>query len=146
MNTTIPETKPQSLVNLVSLCARVARAVEDGRLNTSPEGLARTPPPQQSRLLREPSSPLTRCCHQPRAALPQLMPHVNFKHHATHSCVNLVFYDSTQSLQTHMPRICLHAPAAAAAARPSRTRTQKGTNAEKQLRVSRESILTNTLV
>jgi hypothetical protein len=36
----------QSPVNVVSFCARVARAVEEGGLNTSPEGLARAPPSQ----------------------------------------------------------------------------------------------------
>jgi hypothetical protein len=42
----------------VSLCARVAWAIEDGGLNASPEGLARTPPSQQTGLLPEPSSPI----------------------------------------------------------------------------------------
>ena len=45
----------QSLVNLAPLCARVARAVEDGGLNASAVALARAPPSQQTRLLRVPS-------------------------------------------------------------------------------------------
>ena len=50
----------QSLVNLAPLCARVARAVEDGGLNASAVALARAPPSQQTRLLRVPSSPSRR--------------------------------------------------------------------------------------
>ena len=64
---------PLGLASVSPLCARVARAIEGGKLNASPEGLARTLPPQQTPILGEHSSPIMRYCRQSRTAaiLPQ---------------------------------------------------------------------------
>ena len=50
---------PLGLVNVGSLCARVAWAIENSGLNASPGGLALTPLFQQPGILPAPSSP----CH-----------------------------------------------------------------------------------
>jgi hypothetical protein len=55
------------LANVSSLCARVARTIEGRGLKISPVGLIRTPRPQQPRLLRVSSSPITRSRHRARA-------------------------------------------------------------------------------
>jgi hypothetical protein len=57
------------LASVSSLCARVAWAIEDGGLNASPEGLARTPPSQLPGILPAPSSP----CHALVSPLPRCM-------------------------------------------------------------------------
>ena len=59
---------PLGLASVGPLCARVARAIEGGKLNASPEGLARTLPPQQTPILGEHSSPIMRYCRQSRTA------------------------------------------------------------------------------
>jgi hypothetical protein len=68
--------------------------VEGGGLNTSPVGLARAPPPQQTGLLPESSSPFSRYCHQSRAT-----------------------DEPPPEQKTPLPAYPHHAPAAAAAAR-----------------------------